>query len=135
MKQQLADTIMLVFPVLNAPTQLVIDASDTAVSAVIGQMGSDVTQPAAFFSKRFTSAQKKWSIFDRKLLAIFFAGSIIKYFLDGRSFTIFTDHKPLIFMFTSSMSSATARQSQHINYIWNFTSDIHYIQGEQNVKM
>ena len=56
MKQQLADTTVLAFPVLNAPTQLVADASDTAASAVIRQMGSGVTQPVAFFSKRFTSA-------------------------------------------------------------------------------
>ena len=31
-KQQLADTTMLAFPVLNAPIQLVTDASDTAVA-------------------------------------------------------------------------------------------------------
>ena len=36
-------------------------------------------------------------------------------------------------MFTSNMSNATARQSRHKNYISNFTSDIQYIQGKQNV--
>ena len=133
MKQQLADTTMLAFLVLNAPTQLVTDASDTAVGAAIQQTVAGVTEPVAFFSKSLTSAQKKWSTFDRELLAIFLALKHFKYFLDGRPFTICTDHKPLTFMFTSNMSNATAHQSRHMNYISNFTSDIQYIQGEQNV--
>ena len=109
------------------------DASDTAVGAVIQRTVAGVTQPVAFFSKSLTSAQKKWSTCDRKLLAIFLAVKHFKYFLDGRPFTICTDHKPLTFMFTSNMSNATARQSRHMNYISNFISDIQYIQGKQNV--
>ena len=132
-KQQVADTTMLAFPVLNAPTQLVTDASDTAVGAVVQQMVAGVTKPVAFFSKSLTSVQKKWCTFNRELLAIFRAVKHFKYFLDGRPFTICTDHKPLTFMFTSNMSNATARQSRHMNYILNFTSNIQYIQGEQNV--
>ena len=50
-KQQLADTTMLAFPVLNAPTQLVTDASDTAVGTVIQQTMGGVTQPVFFFQK------------------------------------------------------------------------------------
>ena len=66
-KQQLADTTMLAFPDLSAPNQLVTDASDTAVCAVVQQTVAGVTQPLAFFSKSLTSAQEKWSNFDRKL--------------------------------------------------------------------
>ena len=36
-------------------------------------------------------------------------------------------------MFTSSMRNATARQTRHMNYISNYTSDIRYIQGDENV--
>ena len=132
-KQQPADATMLAFPILNAPTQFVTDASNTAVGAVIQQTVAGVTQPVAFFSKSLTSAQKKWSTFNRELLAVFLAVKHFKYFLDGRPFTVCTDHKPFTFMFTSNMSNATARQSRHMNYISNFTSDIQYIQGEQNV--
>ena len=126
-KQQLADTTTLAFLVLNAPTPLVTDASDTAVGAVIQQTVGGATQPVAFFSKSLTSAQKKWSSFDRELLVIFLTVKHFKYFLDGSLFTVYTDYKPLTFMFTSSMSNATARQSRHMNYISNFTSDIQYI--------
>ena len=132
-KQKLAEATMLAFPVLNAPTQLITDASDSAIGAVIQQTVEGVIRPIAFFSKNLSSAQQKWSAFDRELLAIYLAVRHFKHFLDGRSFTIFTDHKPLTFMFTSSMRNATARQTRHMNYISNYTSDIRYIQGDQNV--
>ena len=57
-KQQLADITMLAFPILNAPTQLLTDTSDTAVGAVTQQMVAGVTQPVAFFFKSLTSAKK-----------------------------------------------------------------------------
>ena len=124
---------MLAFPVLNAPTQLITDASDSEIGAVIQQTVEGVTRPIAFFSKNLSSTQQKWSAFDRELLAIYLAVRHFKHFLDGRSFTILTDHKPLTFMFTSSMRNATARQRRHMNCISNYTSDIRYIQGDQNV--
>ena len=132
-KQKLADATMLAYPVLNAATQLVTDASDTSVGAVIQQTVNDITRPIAFFSRNLTTAQKKWSTFDRELLAIFLAVKHFKYFLEGRPFTILTDHKPLSFMGASSMNNATARQTRHMNYISNFTSDIRYIKGDQNI--
>ena len=91
-KQQLADNTMLAFPVLNAPTQLVTDTSDTAVGTVIQQTVAGVIQPVAFFSKSLTLAQKKWSTFDRELLAIFLAVKHFKYFLDGRP--LYYLHRP-----------------------------------------
>ena len=92
MKQQLVDTTMLAFSVLNALTQLVIDASDTAVSAVMRQMGSGVTQPVAFFAQNFTFAQKKWSTFDRELLAIFLA--VKHYKILSRRAPLYYLHRP-----------------------------------------
>ena len=74
---------MLAYPVLNAATQLVTDASDTSVGAMIQQTVNDVTRPIAFFSKNRTTAQKKWSTFDQELFAIFLAVKHFKYFLEG----------------------------------------------------
>ena len=52
--------------------------------------------------------------------------------VEGRSFTIFTDHKPL----TLVMPTATARtpgQERHLSYISEFTTDIHHVKGEENL--
>ena len=63
-KQKLADATILAYPVLNAATQLITDASDIAAGAVIQQTVNDVTCPFAFFSRNLNTAQKKWSMFD-----------------------------------------------------------------------
>ena len=94
-KQKLANATMLAYPVLNPATQLVIDAFDTSVGAVIQQTVNEVTRPIAFFSRNLTTAQKKRPTFDRELLAIFLAVQHFKYFLEGRPFTILSDHKLL----------------------------------------
>ena len=52
--------------------------------------------PIAFYSKCLKAAQKKYSTFDRELLATFLACKKFKHFLDGREFKLKTDHRSLI---------------------------------------
>ena len=70
--------------------------------------------------------------FDHELLAIYLAIKHFRYFLEGRSFTVRTDHKPLVFALNSSVDR-TPRQSRHLSYIAEFTSDIQHISGVDNV--
>ena len=53
--------------------------------------------------------------------------------MEGRPFKIFTDHKPLAYVFTSSLKDAKSRQLRQINYISELTTDVHYIEGKNNV--
>lgn len=55
-----------------------------------------------------------------------------RFFVEGRIFTVYTDHKPL----TSAISSKTERsprQTNHLEYIAQFTTDIRHISGKSNV--
>ena len=53
------------------------------------------------------------------------------YFLEGRSFTIFNDHKPLTSM--SKVSKPwSAHQQRHLSYISEFTTDIQHVHGKDN---
>ena len=72
------------------------DASDHAVGAELAQISKDGghRHPLAFFSKSLLAVEKKYSAFDRELLAIFLTIKHFWYFLEGRKFTIYTDHKP-----------------------------------------
>ena len=74
------------------------DASDVAVGAELAQRGRDQHwRPIAFFSRTLAPAEKKYSAFDRELLAIFPSIKHFRHFLESRSFIVFTDHKPLTF--------------------------------------
>jgi transposase InsO family protein len=52
--------------------------------------------------------------------------------LEGRAFTIFTDHKPLTFALARTTDPWTARQCRQLSYIAEFTSDIQHIKGTDN---
>ena len=96
-KTALADATMLTHPRRNAPTSLTVDASDLAVGAVLQQLVHGVWKPLAFFSKQLRPPERKYSAFDRELLALYLGVRHFRYFLEGREFVAFTDHKPLTF--------------------------------------
>ncbi|GBO40228.1 Transposon Tf2-6 polyprotein [Araneus ventricosus] len=56
-----------------------------------------------------------------------------KHYLEERTFTIYTDHKPLIFAFHQKLDKAAPRQARQLNYISQFSTDIKYIKGENNI--
>ena len=53
--------------------------------------------------------------------------------MDGRSFTVFTDHKPLTFAFTKVSDAWSNRQQRHLAAISKFTTDVRHIAGKRNV--
>ena len=56
-----------------------------------------------------------------------------RFMLEGRDFTLFTDHKPLTFALFRVSLPWTARQQRHLSYLFEFTSDIVHLPGLQNV--
>ena len=75
------------------------DASNTTLGAVVQQEINKEWQPLAFMSKKLNRAQTKYSPYDRELLTIYTAVKHFRYLLEGRKFTIYTDHKLLIYAF------------------------------------
>ena len=73
----------------------------------------------------------KYSAFDRELLAIHLAIRHFRY-LDGRSFVIFTDHKPITFALSKILDPWSARQQRHLSAISEYTTDICHIAEKQN---
>ena len=95
-KTKLASATLLAFPVLGAETQVMVDALTSAVGGVLQQVIDDNAKPLAFFSKALNSAQVNYFVFDWELLAMCLSSRHFRYFLEGRTFTLFTDHKPLV---------------------------------------
>ena len=132
-KEALAQATMLVHPHADKPTALTVDASGTAVGAVLEQNsdGSD-WKPVAFFSRKLRPAEQNYSAFDRELLAAYLAIRHFRYFPEGRSFTLFTDHKPLTFAISKISDPWFPRQQRHLAYVSEFITDVRHIEGKAN---
>lgn len=131
-KTQLANATLLVHPDPEAKIAVMVDASDTAIGASLQQFKIDTWQPLGFFSRKLSPSQRKYSTFDRELTAIYEA---IKYFrndIEGRNFTIYTDHKPITFAFNKKRASSSPRQERQLDYISQFTTDVRHIAGQDN---
>ena len=128
----LASAALLNHPDPKSETRLSTDASDSAIGAELSQKHHGRWKPIAFFSRKLSRTQSRYSTFDRELLAIYSAFQQFCYFLEGRPFSVLTDHKPL----THALTSKTARmprQERQLSYIAQFTTDIQYISGTDNV--
>lgn len=132
-KVAIANAALLAHPIANAQLALMVDASANAVGAVLQQKVNQYWQPLGFFSKKLSPSQQKWATYDRELYAAYAAVKKFKHFLEGRHFSIYTDHKPLTYAFKVKPSKASPRQLRHIDYIGQFTTDIIYVQGKLNV--
>ena len=88
--------------------------------------------PLAFYSKKLSDTEKKYSAFNRELLAAYSSLCHFRFMLEGREFTIFTDHKPLTHtLFRVSLPWST-RQQCHLSYLAENTSSIVHVPGPEN---
>ena len=132
-KADLVRATLLAHPRVGASLALVCDASDTSVGAVLQQRTGKAWEPLGFFSKKLSPTQARYSAFDREMLAIYLAIKHFRHMVEAREFSIFTDHKPLTYTFAQKLEKASPRQSRHLDFISQFTTDIRHIAGKDNV--
>nr|VZI42778.1 unnamed protein product [Spirometra erinaceieuropaei] len=133
-KKALADATMLHHLRYDAHAQLILttDASSSAVGAVLHQQVNNQLQPLAFFSQKLQPAQTHYSTFSRELLAIYLAIRHFRHLLEGRDFSVHTDHKPLTYALKAKPDRYSPREVRHLDYILQFTADIRYVLGSDN---
>ena len=131
-KEALSHVTLLHHPRPDAQTSLTVDASSMAIGAQLEQRKGKDWQPIVFLSRKLSTAEVKYSAFNRKLLGAYAAIKHFTHFLEGREFTLYTDHKPLTTA-VNSQSDRSPRQTRHLSYISEFTTDIQHVQGKHNV--
>nr|VZI42314.1 unnamed protein product [Spirometra erinaceieuropaei] len=132
-KAALADATLLAHPRSDAQLTLMADASSTAVGASLQQTVGGVLQPLAFFSKKLSPAETRYSVFGRELLAVYLSIRHFRHFLEGREFVVLTDHKPLVFALRASPDRYSPREIRHLDFISQFSCDIQHVHGKENV--
>lgn len=95
LKEFLTNDLVLRLPNNQLPFKLQTDASDEGVGAVLLQGYPEGDRPVAYFSKKFTNAQRKWSPMEQECYAFICALDKWHNYLNGTKFTWETDHKAL----------------------------------------
>lgn len=133
-KQALSLATLLAHPRTDVELAIHTDASDVSVGAVLQQRATtEGWEPLAFFSRPLNPAQKKYSPYDRELMAIYDAIRHFRHMVEARPFIIYTDHKPLTFAFNSARDKCSPRQFRYLDFISQFSTDIRYVAGKDNV--
>lgn len=100
----------------NLPLVLATDASSYAVGAVLSHTYADKTErPIQFASQTLTKVQQKYAQIDKEAYAIIFGIKKFYQYVYGRTFTLVTDHEPLVKIFspTAGLPVFSAARMQH----------------------
>ena len=118
-------------PSSDEPIWIICDVSASGIGAVYGQGSTWQTcRPAGFMSKKFTSAQHNYRVFEMETIAILEALLKWEDKLLGNRIHIVTDHRALEFFKTQRRLSS--RQMRWMEYLSRFDFDIQYIKGTSN---
>lgn len=132
-RQSILEATILGHPVHGAQLNIMTDASDHSIGAVLQQKIENKWEPLAFFSKSMSATQRRYSVYDRELLAMYTAVKHFRRLIEGENVIITTDHKPLVHALTRPASSSdTPRRERQLHFISQFCSNIEYIKGEDN---
>uniref|UniRef100_A0A1X7VAN1 Reverse transcriptase domain-containing protein n=1 Tax=Amphimedon queenslandica TaxID=400682 RepID=A0A1X7VAN1_AMPQE len=131
-KEALAYATSLYHPKDNTFTAIMTDASDLATGAVLQQRVDGQWLPISYWSQKLSPSERKCGTFHHELLAIYWAIRHFGYFVAGRIFTVYMDHKLLTFSLHTKSDRYNPRQIRHLDFISQFTSDIQHIRGSSN---
>ncbi|CAI7887403.1 unnamed protein product [Closterium sp. NIES-53] len=114
------------------PFEVVTDASDIAIGAVLLQDFGNGLQPIAYESRKLHPPEKNYPIHDREMLAIVDAFKVWRCYLTGADMTIRTDHKSLQFL--RAQPDLNPRQIRWLDFLEsNFHYTVTYKKGASNI--
>ena len=131
LKKRLTSAPILVAPDWSLPFELMCDASDQAVGAVLGQRINNRFQPIYYSSKTLNSAQANYTTTEKELLAVVFAFDKFRQYLILSKTTVFTDHSALKYLFAKQ--DAKPRLIRWILLLQEFDIEIKDKRGAENL--
>jgi hypothetical protein len=119
----------------DAATVVFTDASDYGygsytVQRRIGPDGQITEVPIAFLSGIFNKQQRNWPTIEKECFAIVHTLKKLDYLLRDRPFTIKTDHRNLLYLNNSNISSKVLRWKM---FLQEFDFNIEHIAGKDNI--
>ena len=93
-------------PDWQLPFEVMCDASDLAVRAVLGQRAEGKPYVVYYASKTLNEAQRNYTTTEKELLVVVYALDKFRAHLIGADIIIFTDHSALKYLLTKQNAKA-----------------------------
>ncbi|CAN6718941.1 unnamed protein product [Malus baccata var. baccata] len=131
LKELLTTAPIIVPPDWSLPFELMCDASDYALGAVLGQRKDKRPHIIYYASRTLNDAQLNYSTTEKELLAVVFALDKFPSYLIGTKVIVFTDHAALKYLLTKK--EAKPRLIRWILLLQEFDIEIWDKKGSENV--
>nr|GEX66856.1 hypothetical protein [Tanacetum cinerariifolium] len=106
LKTKLTKAPILIAPNWDIPFELMCDASDFAIGAVLGKRQDKHFRPIHYASKTMTEAKSKYTATEKEMLAVVYAFEKFRSYLILNKSIVYTDHFALKYMFQKKDSKA-----------------------------
>ncbi|GJR47069.1 reverse transcriptase domain-containing protein, partial [Tanacetum coccineum] len=100
LKEKLTTAPIIISPHWNVPFELMCDASDFAVGAVLGQRIDGKFKPIFYASKTLYNAQEYYTTTEKELLAVFFSFDKFRPYLILSKTIVYTHYSALNYLFS-----------------------------------
>nr|GEY41855.1 reverse transcriptase domain-containing protein [Tanacetum cinerariifolium] len=106
LKRKLTEAPILIAPNWDMPFELMCDASDFAIDAVLEQHQEKHFRPIHYVSKSMTKAESNYTTTEKEMLAVVYAFEKFRSYLIMNKSIVYTDHSALKYLFAKKDSTA-----------------------------
>jgi len=137
LKEKLINSPILKFPQFDKPFIIRTDASYEGIGGVLLQVDEETKteHPIHYISRSLTKAEKNYGITDLEGAALHYCLMKLKSYIMGNPLKtiVYTDHKPLVGLFTKNKEPINARQTRWCLNVSSLGVEVKYEPGKKNV--
>ena len=114
LKERLCSNNVMAHPNPQRGYILYTDACDYAIGGILVQEDDDgIERPIQYLSAQLTNTQRKWTTSEKECYAVVYCLDKLRCYLLGADLTCYTDHKPLLSLFTKQMKKHKNSEMGH----------------------